>query len=217
LDKQKFLADFVSANYPFGQFKNDIQSALESKFGAGLVVRKNKCIRIIANNYRVNADIVPCFLHERFRSLGNVEAKGIEFITDAGIHIIGFPEQHYDNGVIKNDATNRRYKSITRILKNIRNDLVDNGTITSEAMPSFFLECLAWNVSPNDLFQKYTYADATRSIIATTWNEMGDPEKANNYAEVSDLLWLFRGSPNRKHQQARDFLQKAYNFIGYED
>jgi len=94
---------------------------------------------------------------------------------------------------------------------------VDQETITLEKMPSFFLECLVWNVLPNAHFQKSTYADATRAAIATVWNEMREAEKANNYAEVSDLKWLFKGSPNRTHQQAKDFMQHAWDFIGYEN
>ena len=69
----------------------------------------------------------------------------------------------------------------------------------------------------NTHFQKNTYAEATRAIIATVWNEMGELEKANNYAEVSDLKWLFRGNQNRTHQQARAFMQHAWNYIGYEN
>ena len=216
-DKQKYWANFNSSTYTFPQFKNDIQDVLINKFDITVVERKNKCIRVKGSSQRVNADVVPCFVHKRFKAPSLVEAEGIELVTDAGIHVSSFPEQHYDNSVNKNDNTSRMYKSVVRILKNVRNELVDQNTIVLEAMPSFFLECLVWNVLPNAHFQKNTYAAATRAIVATVWNEMREAEKANNYAEVSDLKWLFGSSSKRTHQQAKDFMQHAWNFIGYED
>ena len=215
-DKTAYWKDFVGSDYTFSQFKSDIHNLLVNTFGTA-VTRKNKCIRVDGNNYRVNADVVPCFVHKRFRSLNSVEAEGIELVGDDGVHIHSFPKQHYDNGVSKNDATSKMYKPVVRILKNVRNELADQGIITLEKMPSFFLECLVWNVLPNTHFQKNTYTNATRAVVATVWNEMREAEKANNYAEVSDLKWLFKGSPNRTHQQAKDFMQHAWDFIGYEN
>lgn len=216
-DKTTYWANFVSSSYTFTQFKNDIQNVLINKFGATAVERKNKCIKVNGSSQRVNADVVPCFVHNRFKTPSIIEAEGIEFVTDAGIHVYSFPEQHYDNGVSKNDNTGRMYKPIVRILKNVRNELVDKNIITLDAAPSFFLECLVWNVLPNTHFQKDTYSAATRAIVATVWNEMGESEKANNYAEVSNLKWLFRGNPDRSYQQARTFMQHAWDFIGYEN
>lgn len=216
-DKQKYWDSFNASTYTFPQFKNDIQNILINEFDVDAVERKNKCIRVRGSSQRVDADIVPCFVHKRFKTPSLVEAEGVEFVTDAGAHVRSFPEQHYDNGVSKNDATSRMYKSVVRILKNVRNELEGQTIITSEALPSFFLECLIWNVLPNARFQKDTYSAATRAIIAAVWNDMGDAERADNYAEVNDLKWLFKGNSTRTHQQARGFMQQAWDFIGYED
>lgn len=175
-DKTAYWKNFIGSDYTFSQFKNDIHNLLINTLGTA-VTRKNKCIRVEGNNYRVNADVVPCFVHKRFRSLDSVETEGIELVSDVGVHIHSFPKQHYDNGVSKNDSTDKMYKSIVRILKNVRNELTDKGNVTLEKMPSFFLECLVWNVLPNTHFQKNTYADATRAIIATVWNEMREAKK----------------------------------------
>ncbi len=214
-DKTRYWSGFKTSDYTFSNFKDDIQNVLNGKFGAASVERKNKCVKVKGNTQRVDADVVPCFVHRRFRSVTEIEAEGIELRTDGGDRIYSFPEQHYDNGVTKNNNTGKMYKPIVRILKNVRNELIDNNTIRLEAMPSFFLECLVWNVS-DPLFRKSTYLDATRAVVATVWNEMGEPEKANSYAEVCDLRWLFRGSPQRTFQQARDFMQYAWDFMGYE-
>ncbi len=214
-DKQLYWAGFTAAPYTFSNFKSDIQNILISKFGAASVERKNKCLKAKESTNRVNADVVPCFVHRRFRSPTDAEAEGIELVADDGIHITSFPEQHYDNGVLKNTKTGQMFKPVVRILKNVRNELIDEGVITLKTMPSFFLECLAWNV-PEVHFKQSNYLDATQSVVATVWNEMGEPGKADNYVEVSDLLWLFKGSPLRTHQQVRDFMQYVWDFIGYE-
>ncbi|MBI5195151.1 MAG: nucleotidyltransferase domain-containing protein [Nitrospirae bacterium] len=218
-DKTAYWKNFTESNYTFPQFKNDIHALLKDTFGTSMVTRKNKCIRVNGNDYRVNADVVPCFVHKRFCALSSVEVEGVELVSDAGIHIHSFPKQHYDNGVTKNNDTEKMYKSVARILKNIRNELMGQGTILPNSMPSFFLECLVWNVLPNTLFKKSTYTATTRAVIATIWNEMREPEKANNYAEISDLKWLFRGNPNRTHQQALEISQtfsKIFVYAYYE-
>src|SRR3989339_1525459 len=122
-DKAAYRKNFIGSDYTFSQFKNDVHGLLKDTFGADLVTRKDKCIMVNGNDYRVDADVVPCFIHKRFRSLYVVEAEGIELVTDLGVHIHSFPEQHYDNGVAKNSNTGMMYKPVTRILKNVRNEL----------------------------------------------------------------------------------------------
>ena len=46
---------------------------------------------------------------------------------------------------------------------------------------------------------------------------MREFEKSNNYAEASDLKWLFRGSSEITPEQAKNFMQHAWNYIGYEN
>lgn len=213
-DKRKHN-EIPDSDYTFKQFKDDVQQILENEFESGTVERHNKCIKVKKNEQRVDADVVPCFVHKRFSSFNKVEAEGIGLLTDDGARIHSFPEQHYDNGVAKNNDTSRMYKSTVRIIKNIRNKLVEQDKIADEGMPSFFLECLVWNV-PVDKFLNRDYSGATRAVIATVWNDMKDADKANQYAEVSDLKWLFRGDKER-HSQAQDFMQLVWDFIGYED
>jgi len=210
-DKQKYNA-IPNAVCTFPEFKNDIQVALEKEFGSGFVKRHSKCVKVLKDTQRVDADVTPCLIHKRFQSYDVTGAEGLCFWADNREYIISFPEQHYDNGVGKNDETKRMYKGIVRILKNIRNQLVDGSVIPQKDMPSFFLECLVWNV-PNSLFFVPTYRAAIRSIVATIWSDMGDPSKASDYAEVSDLRWLFRGNSHRTFQQARSFMEHAWTFV----
>ena len=215
-DKITYNKLHTDAIYTFSQFKTDVQSALESVFLAGEVERKDKCLRVKENSYRVNADVVPCFTHKRFRTPYQVEAEGIEFLADSYARIHSFPEQHFENGKNKNVQTKQMYKSIVRIFKSIRGELIDRGEITKDLTSSFFIECLVWNV-PDQGFNESTFYQATRNVIVQIYNDMKTEEKYSQYAEVSDLKWLFpKNSTKRTPQQAQQFMQLAYNFIGYK-
>ncbi len=213
-DKVRYWAGVTRSDYTCSQFKQEIQASLIREFGSQAIRSSNKCINVGGGSQGISADVVPCFAHKRFRALGVIEAEGIAFDTEAGVRVVSFPEQHYTNGVTKNDVAGRAYKAVVRILKNIRNDLIEQSSITQDAMPSFFLECLVWNV-PNSNFQQRTYTEMTREVIVKLWNDLGNPEVAPNYAEVSDLLWLFKGQTRRTPDQGRIFLQQAWNYAGY--
>ena len=214
--KKAFWANFKTSDYTFSKFKDEIQGCLEEEFANGEIERKNKCIKVLENSQRVNADVVPCFILERMKDAVTVGEKGIALIADSGGRISSFPEQHYDNGVGKNDSTEKRYKSLVRIVKNVRNQLIDDEAIGEEEMPSFNLECLVWNV-PDSHFMKDSFWASTRAVIAKIYNDMMDLQKARDYAEVNDLKWLFRWRPKITPEQAKMFMQKAWDFIGYED
>jgi hypothetical protein len=55
--------------------------------------------------------------------------------------------------------TNGRYKETVRLFKNARNKLVERNWIEKEEVPSYFVECLLYNVPPgqfvNDLTERY--------------------------------------------------------------
>jgi predicted nucleotidyltransferase len=129
---------FTDGQYPYAEFKNDVQSALKSYFGAGSVTRGNKAFDIHANSYRIDADVVPCFEHRRY--LGTLQShwhqSGTQLIPDNGTKIINWPRRNYENGVAKNDATSRRFKAVVRILKRLRNEMVENGQKGAEPIPS---------------------------------------------------------------------------------
>jgi hypothetical protein len=57
--------------------------------------------------------------------------------------IVNYPKLHYKDGVRKNspERTNGWYKPRARIFKNARTYLVDQGTISDDLAPSYFLEC----------------------------------------------------------------------------
>lgn len=213
-DKQIYWNNFKPSVYSYENFKNELNEVLVSQFGLNAIERKDKCIRIAGNSYRVDSDVVPAFEYHRLKTHNTTGAVGIGLETDNGIIIDSYPNHHYQNGVTKNQETKEKYKSVVRILKNVRNELADKSVIKIEQMPSFLIECLAWNVYPHHHFDKYSLKDTTKSVISFVWNDMKEYEKHYKYAEVSDLKWLFRGASEHKPEQAFSFMQHAWNFIG---
>jgi len=215
-DQAIYNSTRVNTNYTFNQFKDDVQLVLENTFGKQMIQRNDKCIEVKENTYRVNADVVPCYKYKKFSTPYYVSTEGIQLFTDKGIKVISFPDQHFNNGQDKNVKTSQMYKAIVRILKNVRNELVDQGGIGEGLMSSFFLECLVWNV-PNADFATTTFYQATRNIIARVYNDMKFDQTYNKYTEVNGLKSLFtNGSTKRTPLQAQQFMQSAYNFVGYK-
>ncbi len=202
----------IPSDYNFAQFKNDVHQVLVDKFGLFDATRKNKCVRVNGNSYRVNADVVPAFESKRFHNSGNVSHTGIGFIADnTGILKHSFPEHHYENGVKKNEETGNAFKAVVRILKNLRNEMEEKNIIPKGSISSFFLENLAYNV-PNNFFQNKTYKEDVLSVMGKIWADMRDVNTGNNYTEISHLAFLF-GDSSRTTKQAEDFIFKAYNYL----
>ncbi len=213
-EKKEYKANSTPADYTFSQFKNDVQTVLAEEFGQTEVERKNKCIRVKGSLYRVNADVVPCYEYRRYVSPTRIEAVGVGLLPDSGWRIHSFPQQHYDNGAKKNKDTNGAYKDIVRIVKNARNTMIDNRIITLDAMPSFLIESFVWNIHELH-FEHPTYVKMTSTVVSKIWQDMNDFEKHNNYAEVSDLKWLFRGDKKWTPQVVKAFMENAWSFFGF--
>ena len=209
-DKTIYNAQKSPSGYDFDQLKTDTQSALTAVFTTD-VERKNKCIQVNGNTYRVTADVIPCFVLKRFATLQTIEAEGIKFYSDDSREIISFPNQHYYNGTTKTEQTFRLYKRMVRILKVINYRLIDDGIISDTLVSSFFIECLVFNV-PNDKFVSGCYNQTLRNVIVKIYEDMN---ACANYTEVNRLQWLFGNRNPRTRQNAIDFMQHCWNYMGY--
>jgi predicted nucleotidyltransferase len=207
---------FVEGEYPYAEFKNDVEAALKSYFGGDAVSRGNKAFDLHANTYRIDADVVPCFEHLRFMGTpqSHWSISGTELRPDKGRLIVNWPRQNYENGVEKNDDTGRRFKATVRILKRLRNEMVDNGHRVAEPIPSYLIECLVWNV-PNEGFDRDTYSDDVRYALAHLWNETRTEDACKDWGEINELKYLFGGQPWSR-DQVNNFLDSAWNYIGFE-
>ena len=203
----------------FADFKNMVHKAMVDYFGADGVKRGNVALDVHANTYRVDADVVPAFEYRWYTGRVNHDQtdhyhSGIALDPDNGARIKNWPEQTQANGVQRNNETGRRYKRAIRILKRIRDRMSDEGIMNAEATPSFLIECLVWNADL-DAFQKDSYRAMMRHIIANLWNRTRKDEDCNEWGEVNELKYLFRSSQPWTRQQANDYLQAVWNYIGY--
>lgn len=207
---------FSDSSYEYKTFKLELFEALVGRFGSTSVKLGDKAIDIKENTYRVDADVSAFFEHRRYTGVDSY-LSGVEMIPDSNVpsKIKNWPEQHYENGVYKNDSTNRRYKKMVRILKKLASEMRDNGYESAKAIPSFLIECLVWNV-PNGSFGKSTYKDELRSCLVHLFNNTLNADKCSDWGEVSELKYIFKGTQPWTIQSAHKFISDAWDYVGYE-
>lgn len=203
--------------YTSDAFKADVESALVGYYGRSAVTRGNIAMRVRESKTTLPADVVPCFdYHYNYDIdlMGQpVYHKGTRVYKDSGGHIHNWPEQQKLQGVTKNNATARRYKRMVRALKRLENVLAAKGVL--EDLPSFFIECLVYNVADSN-FNHTRYVDDMRGVLATIFNETLTAEACSEWVEVSERKWLFRPSQGWTYQQAHALASAAWDYIGYE-
>ena len=208
----------IPSTYDYAQFKSDVEKALKAKFGERGVVRGNKAFDIHANSYRVDADIIACFEHRRYHRKsegGFYSLFGTKFLSDKGGEVENWPQQHYENGLVKNKATGNRFKFITRAIKRLRYEREEKGFTAAKPIPSYLIECLIWNV-PDGGFGHTDFAADVRYALAHVFNETMTDEKCGEWGEVNELKYLFGSAQPWTRVQAHAFADAAWNYIGFE-
>jgi len=144
-----------TADYTFAEFNQGVATRLSTAFGDDDVTFGTKAYKIKANGSRRNADVVACYQHRRYTRFNSQSdsayVPGIVFPTTPSGRIINYPAAHSTNCTTKHQQTNSWFKPVVRIFKNMRKRLVDGGIIDSKCAPSYYIECLLYNV-PNDKF-----------------------------------------------------------------
>jgi hypothetical protein len=154
-EKAQYEADRVNATYVWEQFRQDVLNALRKHFGTNNVVEGNKSIKVYSPSSNLYADIVVCEQYRqylKYRSASEYSYyQGIIFWTrDTKEQVVNFPKYHIDNGSEKNKLASE-YKASVRMFKNIKRELVDSAILDKAVAPSYFVECLLYNV-PNNRF-----------------------------------------------------------------
>lgn len=207
----------IDGTMDFFRFKNMVENALIEYFGQQAITRGNKAFDVHANTYRIDADVVPTFEHRRY--MLNVNGtyhylSGVAFRSDQGELIKNWPQQTYDNGVKRNDETGRKYKRVIRILKRLRNKMQEDNISDAHSVASFLIESLVWN-APIEAFSKVSYKDILRYVIADLFNRTRKNDECSEWGEVNELKYLFRTSQPWSRDQANNFLNAAWSYLGY--
>lgn len=208
------VVGYKPASYPAGDFKNDLETALVKRFGRANVTRGNKAFNIKENTYRLTVDAVPCVLHLRYANDGSTQ-EGISIFPDKGSRIDNWPDQHFDNGVIKHRETKYSFKPVVRIMKNLRNRMAESGVGAAVPIPSFLNECLVWNV-PNPLLMNDTYSDDVRSALLHLWKNTETDEACKGWGDVSEMQYLFHPGRAWTRTQVRDWIQAAWSYLEFK-
>lgn len=201
----------------FVDFKNLIHKALGDYFGYSNLTRGNKAFDIHSNTYRIDADVVPAFTYRYYFGVGYdqyIQPEGIAFYTDDGDMVINWPHHTYGNCKNKHDCTGQRYRKMTRILKRLRNRMQTENIVTATDIPSFLIQCMVWNV-PDDHFNRISYTDDVRAVLAFCFNETLSAEKYKTLTEVNGMKYIFGPHQTCTGEKAHDFFSAAWDYIGF--
>lgn len=204
---------FTSGDYTFIKFRHDLLKALNSKFSE--VKAGNKSLKISSSSHRVEADAVPAFQYRNYREIGSYYSdefvEGIKFYSYDGKEVVNYPKLHTRNGKLKNDATQRRYKRLVRVVKRIRHQMIKEGLSVDGAISSFLIECLIWNV-PNRIINTDSRTDRLKHTLGYLYRNTVDESQCNEWKEVSNVLPLFDNTRKWDIDKVNKFIIQMYNF-----
>lgn len=208
-EEQKRYLGLSPASYEWNDFRSDVLSALKDYYGLLTITEGNKSIKVEAISGRLPADVVVCAQYRKYKSLNSYDyVEGITFWTrNEKRQVINYPKIHYNNGVKKHQNTNNQYKPVVRMFKNIRSYLGEKDYISSSLAPSYFLECLLYNLSNTNFIG--SYRDTFCNIV--NWLN-----KANLEAFVcqNEQLKLFGDTPEQwSIYDAERFIQKLIKLL----
>jgi hypothetical protein len=206
---------YVPATTPYDpqNFRSQVVKLLVAAFGTHAVDDSgNKAIRVAAGPSTLDSDVVPCRELWRYDAVGATPHVGSRIYPRRGSHVDNWPQQQYDNGVAKNNATGKRFKAIIRALKRLENEMVEAGTIATP-IPGFLVECLVWQ-APNSCFGHTRMLDDVRSVFSSVWTPLKTDEGCREWGEINELKYLFRASQPWSRSDAFNFIDKAWDTVG---
>ncbi len=213
----EFDAFFGPGKYKLEAFKKVVVDSLVNHYGRELVLEGNKSIKVKGANGRLDADVVCCAQYREYRSFSRSNTsnfiRGITFWQkNDGEQIRNFPKLHYDNGVSKNQSSGTKYKSTIRIIKNMKARLVDLNRISNNLAPSYYVECMLYNVPSRNFNQSY-YQDII-GIILDFLATQSDAGRLAEFVCQNECRPLFSGKdPHWDIESCKLFLQQLIQFF----
>lgn len=146
--EEKRARNIQQGAFTFSDFKTEIYGALVEYYGPQGVELGGKSFKLEAHGARLAADVIPAIRYKEYKN-GTPYGDGMTFWTLDRIQVKNFPHLHLKNGAAKNASgrANGWYKPVVRMLKNARERIADGDDAIRAQVPSYFLECLAYNAS----------------------------------------------------------------------
>ena len=184
-------ASHKAAHQQWQSFRRHALKAMRVRFGDD-VTSGRKTLKLNKGKLQADADLVVTLRYKGGVSL---------YLPNERRWVVSFPQQHYQRGLKKERATNKRFKRTIRMFKAARNELARTGVLAKEGAPSYFIECLLYNV-PNQLFESKLGATYTGIL---TWIEA---KKLKGFQSQSGQLPLFGpGQEQWTVEEARAFIR----------
>lgn len=196
-------------------WRAEVNKALRTAFGSGVDTSGKIAVYVPpVPGSRPSVDVVPSFTFYRYwRSDRTSKAVGTCVFNTSGVKIVNWPQQQLDNGIAKNNATGQRYKNFVRALKNAENVLCKAGVI--KPLPSYFMECLVYNV-PNEKLTPTGLSAGFRSTLAYLFNNLRTDDAVAEWVEPNERKYLFNLSQKWTRQDGFGLVNATWNHLGYE-
>jgi hypothetical protein len=199
LPQQMLFAAVPKVNHSWRDFHAQVVESLRSYYGVNAVDPGNKAIKVTLNSGRT-VDVLAAKQYRKFTFFQSVQAEshveGVEFQDNSGRAIINFPKEHIKNGEAKNalPRTSYRYKQTVRMFKNARNCAIDRRLLSADVAPSYFVECMLYNV-PDNFFsdaREVTFSGVidylnTKLVVAEAMCQNGQVKLFGNSPEQWDV------------------------------
>ena len=135
-------ASHQAAHKHWHSFRRRALRVMRIRYGDA-VTSGRKTIKLAKGELHADADLVVTLSYKEGIAL---------YLPDERRWVVSFPQQHQAQGQKKEEATSGRFKRTVRMFKAARNRLVDLKVLTKDDAPSYFIECLLYNV-PDGLFK----------------------------------------------------------------
>jgi len=93
--------------------------------------------------------------------------------------------------------------------------MADEHIAEAAPIPSFLLECLAYNV-PNTTLRLDTYTATMRNSLFHLYDGTKTPQACVSWKEVNEQKGLFTAAQAWTPQQVNSFVVAAWNYIGFQ-
>ena len=172
-------------------FRRNALRAVKARFGDDASSGR-KTLKIKKGTLPADADLVVTL---RYRG-------GIAFyLSDERRWVVSYPQQHHQWGSKKDKATSQRFKRTVRMFKAARNRLVETKVLTKDDAPSYFIECLLYNV-PDKLFKPKLAPTYTGIIGWLKTAKLGDFQCQNKKVAL-----FGSGQEQWSQEKARSFVR----------